>query len=223
MEPPSYALNDIARVVKRHTHDVRNALNGMELELALLDESIKDLSARAAIKRLRDAGGEIGRLMQGLSSKFGMDPPCLIPAVQVAERWSAWARHLTAEVSLDWTISLDRESLLVEPGLIRSLLEDLLDIAIRLHRKRPLKVLCHCENGRAIYEIQPKDDQPLSKAVVDAHQPYWAALCRLAIRSQGEISPATLAATASFPMLLSLPVHHAANESHEDARELPAK
>ena len=49
MESPSYSLSDISRVVKRHTHDVRNALNGMELELALLEENTNDLSARAAI------------------------------------------------------------------------------------------------------------------------------------------------------------------------------
>src|SRR4030095_3518036 len=155
--------------------------------------------------------------------KFGTDPPCLIPAVQVAERWGAWARHLDTEVPIEWNISLDRESLFVEPGLIRSLLEDLLDIATRLHRKRPLKVQCRFENGRAVYEIQAKDDQTLSNAVVDAHQPYWAALCRLADRCHGVIFPAAISAGGSFPMLLSLPVHHSASESLEASREMPVK
>jgi len=207
MEPPSYALSDIARVVKRHAHDVRNTLNGMELELALLDEGTKDLSARAAIKRLRDAGSEIGRLMQALSSKYGMDPPCLVPAVQVAERWSAGSRHLSGEISMDWNISLDRECLYVEPGLIRSLLDDILEVAVRLNRKRPIHIQCGADNGRAVYAIKATDGQPPSNAVIDAHQPYWTAMGHLAERCQGAIFPEILTSSGSFPMWLSLPVH----------------
>ena len=207
MEPPSYALSDIAQVVKRHTHDVRNALNGMELELALLDESTKDPAARAAIKRLRDAGSGIGRLMQAVSSKYGLEQPCVIPAVQVAERWSAGARHLGAEIPIEWSISLDRESLYAESGLIRSLLEDILDVAIRLNRKRPLRVHCHAREGRAVYEITAKDGHVPSNAVVEGQQPYWAALCRLAERCEGTLGPAKLTVGGSFPMMLSLPVH----------------
>jgi signal transduction histidine kinase len=209
MESPSYALSDIARVVKRHAHDVRNALNGMELELALLDEGTDDLSARAAIKRLRDAGAGIGRLIQALSSKYGLESSCPIPAVQLAERWSAGSRQYAVEIPIAWTISLDRESLYAEPGLIRSLLEDLLDMAIRLNRKKPLHVHCHSKEGRALYEISAPDGQPPNNAVIDAHQPYWIALTHLAERCQGVLSPAKLTAGSSFPMTLSFPVQPA--------------
>jgi len=202
---PTYALNEVARVIKRHTHDVRNALNGMELELALLDEAMTEPSARAAIKRLRQANGEIGRLVQALSCKFGTDPPCLIPAVQVAERWSAGARHI--DVAIEWNISLDRESLLAETGLLRSLLEDLLDVAIRLNRKRPLTVHCHAAEGRVVYEINAREGLAPGNAVIEAQQAYWAALCRLAERGPGSLFPAVLTATGSFPMRLSLPIH----------------
>ncbi len=181
----------------------------MELELALLDEGTDDLSARAAIKRLRDAGAGIGRLIQALSSKYGLESCCVIPAVQLAERWSASSRQYAMEIPIAWTISLDRENLFAEAGLIRSLLEDLLDMAIRLNRKKPLQVNCHSKEGRVLFEILAPEGQPPNNAVIDAHQPYWTALTHLAERCQGVLTPAKLTVGSSFPMMLSLPVQTA--------------
>ena len=66
---PLYPLCDVAVITKRHVHDVRNALNGMELELTLLEGTAKGSETRDAVNRLRQAVSETGRLIQRMASR----------------------------------------------------------------------------------------------------------------------------------------------------------
>lgn len=207
MEISSYPLNDIAVVIKRHTHDVRNALNGMELELTLLGEGATDPAAREAVKRLREAGAEISRLMQGLSSKYGTESPCVLPAIQIAERWNADARHVASDTPLQWNIQLDGEAVCVDAGLIRSLLKDALEMAVRISRRRPLQVSCRHDEGRVVFEIAAEGGQANAE-IIGSQQAYWTALRGLAEHGQILVRPEMLSARGSFPMQLSLPLQH---------------
>jgi hypothetical protein len=206
MEPHSYLSNDVAVVIKRHVHDVRNALNGMELELTLLSEGATDSAAREAVKRLRDAGGEIGRLMQGLSSKYGMESQCIISALQVAERWNLDARQVAFGAPVRWNIQLGGETVCVEAGLIRCLLKDALEMAARISGKRSLQVNCRCEDGRIYFEISA-DEGNTGVGIINSQQAYWTALGSLAKRGQILMRPEMLSPDGSFPMQLSLPLH----------------
>jgi len=209
MEPSSYPRSEIVAVIKRHTHDVRNALNGMELELTLLDESATDPAVRQAVRRLRQAGAEISRLMQGLSSKYAMDPPSLIPAVQLAERWNADARHVAHEVPLRWNVQLGGELVCVDAGLVRSLLKDTLEMAVRIGGQQGFQINCRCGSVRAVFEIASEGGETAT-GISEVQQAYWAALRGLAERAQVLIEPATLSPHGSFPMRLSFPLHHPA-------------
>src|SRR5689334_20844337 len=106
METVSYSLNDIALMIKRHCHDVRNVLNGMELELTLLDEASTGAATREAIDRFRNSNTEIGRLVQALSSAYSMEPPAVLPAIQIAELWNADSGHVAPGVDLQWSSRL---------------------------------------------------------------------------------------------------------------------
>jgi signal transduction histidine kinase len=206
MEPHSYLSNDVAVVIKRHVHDVRNALNGMELELTLLSEGAPESTAREAVKRLREAGGEIGRLMQGLSSKYGMESPCIITAVQIAEQWNLDARQVVFGAPVQWNIQLGSENVCVEAGLVRSLLKDALEMAARIGGRRSLQVNCRCEGGRICFEIST-NERNTGVGIIDSQQAYWTALGRLAKRGQILMRPEMLSPNGSFPIQLSLPLH----------------
>jgi hypothetical protein len=207
MELFSYVSNDIAVVIKRHTHDVRNALNGMELELTLLgDGAAADPAVRGAVKRLREAGAEIGRLMQGLSSKYGMESPTVLPAVQIAERWNADARHVASNTPLQWNIQLGAETVCVEAGLIRSLLKDALEVAVSISGRRSLEINCRCDGGHICFEIAVENVRA-SAGIIDSQQAYWTALGRLAERGQILMQPELLSLNGSFPIRFSLPLH----------------
>jgi len=201
----SYSLNDIALVVKRHTHDVRNALNGMELELTLLNDSATDPATREAVRRLREAGVEIGRLMQGLSAKYGTESPCVIPAVQIVEQWNLDARHVASGIPLQWNMQLGDQTVSVEVGLIRSLLKDALEMAVRISGGRSLQINCRCDGEHICFEIAAEDVRASARNI-DSQQAYWRALGGLAKRRRILMQPEMLSTDGSFPMQLSLPL-----------------
>lgn len=207
MEPFSYPSEDIAVVINRHTHDVRNALNGMEIELTLLGEgAATDPAMRDAVRRLRAAGAEMSRLMQGLSSKYAMQSPGVIPAIQIVERWQADSRHVASDAPLSWSMQLGDGTVWVEAGLIRTLLKDALEMAHRISGKRPLQINGRCEGGRIVFEIAGEDGGA-STGLIDSQQAYWAALRGLAERGQILMRPEILSPHDCFPMQLSMPLH----------------
>ena len=205
MEPITYSLNDIAVLIKRHSHDVRNVLNGMELELTLLEETNASPAARDAIERLRDAGTELGRLVRDLSAAYSLEPAASLPAIQIAELWQADAHRIASGTTLNWTMRLASENVSAEAGLLRCILKEMVTAAIRLAGKRPLQIDCRCEDGRVVFEITTSKGQA-GASVVEGQQSYWATLGRLAERNQITTEPRTLTADDSFPMRVSLPV-----------------
>jgi hypothetical protein len=192
-EFPTYSLGDVALV------------NGMELELTLLGQSATDPATSDAVRRLREAGAEIGRLMQGLSLKYGMEGSSAVLMIQLAERWNADARHFAAGAALEWNIRLADEMVRVEPGLVRSLLNDALGMAVRISSKRPLQINCRIEDGQGVFEIAAQDVH-VSAGTINSHLTYWAALGRLAERNHGSMRPSVLSLSGSFPMRLSFPL-----------------
>ncbi len=205
MEPIAYSLNDIAVLVKRQSHDVRNILNGMELEMTLLEENNPTPATREVIERLRDASEELNRLVQGLLAAYSLESPTSLPAIQVAELWQADARRTASGVAVNWTMRLGSESVSGEAGLLRCVLKEVLALAIRFAGKRSLQIDCRCEGGRVIFEITTSEGQA-DAGLVEAQQSFWTALGRLAERSQITIEPRTLTMDGSFPIRASLPV-----------------
>jgi hypothetical protein len=144
--------------------------------------------------------------MQGLSAKYGRESRCVIPAVQIAERWNADARHVASDTPLQWNVQLSDEAVCVEAGLIRSLLKDALEMAIRISSRRSLQITCRCDGGRICFEIAAEDVQA-GAGIVDSQQAYWTALAELAKRGQILMRPAILSPDGSFPIHVSLPIH----------------
>lgn len=205
MKPIAYSLDDIAVLVKRYSHEVRNVLNGMELELTLLEEGNANPTAREAIERLRDASVEMSRLMQSLSAAYSLESLTSLPAIQVAELWQADARRTASGAALTWNLRLGSEIVSGEAGLLRWVLKETLLLAIRLAGKRSIQIDCRCEEARLIFELTTSEGQS-NASIVEAQQSFWAALVRLAERSQITMQPRTLTLTGNFPMRLSLPV-----------------
>jgi hypothetical protein len=204
-KPVTYPLEDIALVIQRHTHDLRNTLNGMKLELTWLDENVTAPASRAAVKRLGEVIAEIGRRVQGLSSKYGIETPSSLLALQIVERWQADAFHLANHASFRWRVHLADETVCVEPGLIRSLLSDVLELAASLGGSRGLQINCQVAGGCVVFEIATQDGVGVS-GIADALSAYWAVLGRLAERNQGLLHPPILSSEHCFPMRLSLPL-----------------
>ena len=207
MDSSTFPSSDLAWLIKRHTHDVRNALNGMECELILLEENCTDAGTREAVNRLRQAGIEIGKLMQGLSAKIGMEPPGALAALQIAERWNIDARPIAAGVPLQWDIQLTDEIVRVDSGLIRSLLKEVLEMVIRSSSQRPLQITCRSEKAQVLFEISIPGESAFPPAL-RSQQAYWSALRWASGRGEIVLSPEIL--DAPFLIQFSLPLHRLA-------------
>ena len=200
----AYPLKDIAVLVKRHNHDVRNVLNGMQAELSLLEHSHQDPETRSAIQRLRQVSSEIEWLMRGLGYKFGQECPTAVPALQIAERWNVDSRHLTHAVAIEWSTTFTQELVEVEPGLIRTLLFELLEIATRLYGRKPLRLVARAEHGLALFEAFPREETS-HRAAMEEEQITWDALGKLAARNHAILQPGTLGLNA-IPIRLAVPL-----------------
>lgn len=203
-DPFLIPLEEIAAVVKAHAHDVRNSLNGMELEFTLLEENAGQPELKGAVKRLRAEVAHIDRMVRHFSAKYTPERAAPVSALNLAERWKADSARLYPAEALLWEIQMDESMLLVEVGLTRSLLHDLLAIASRNCRQQRLSVRCHREGGAAVFEVAvEKSAAPIRGDELQLI--VWNAMCRLSARNHGSLQPENLAG-AAFPLRLTLPV-----------------
>src|SRR5687767_3011033 len=79
----------VTAFVRQHTHDVRNHLNGIDLEAALLRELITDPEALEGVARLRQQVRDTAAGLRALSNRLA-DPvprPSAISATELFEIW----------------------------------------------------------------------------------------------------------------------------------------
>lgn len=201
-----YPLQDISLMVKTYSHDLRNILNGMDLDLTMLHEASSDANTREAIKRLQATTAEIGRQAQGLISKYGTETPFDIAVIQLAERWRLDAGLLENGPPLHWVVEPSDHLVYGEAGLIRNLLWEMLLISQRIAPRKPLHLTCRCEAERAIFQVAvPNARVELRRA--ELQDGYWRALGRLAQRGEGQLLPAVLGETQDLLLQLMLPAH----------------
>src|SRR5262245_34928284 len=110
----------VATFVRQHTHDVRNDLNSLDLEGALLAEMVTDEEAKESITRMRKQIRQAATKLKALSAKFGDPRPMTssILAQDLFEIWQEQSRSLERPLQLDWASKLSGQSLSVDAALI---------------------------------------------------------------------------------------------------------
>lgn len=190
--PAALSSDELASIVARHAHDLRNALNGMELELTLLLESSADATVRTAVQRLLEALGQTDRMVRLFSAKLLRESRSVVCATDMAEQWKLDASALLGAQNIAWDIGLHGALVFIEAATIRSVLVDLLAIAMRHHLLGPLRVTWQNRNERAVLEITPDGPASPASACDERQQLFWSALQRLVARDDGRLEPDTL-------------------------------
>ena len=140
-------------LVKRHLHDLRNSVNGIELELALLAETT-DLRRRSiAIDRIRREMKTVQAGLRSFAAKFFVEPRMPIPIADVAEQWMADARALHPEAAIQWEVHPGGRRILTEPELLRGILGDMLRLAIQQSSGSALECRCAADRLEAIFSV----------------------------------------------------------------------
>ena len=124
----------VERFVGQLTHDVRNGLNALELQLTLLGEVCESAEVLAEVKALRGTLLDVTRQLQSIKSLTGPVSPHLLsyPAADFFEdlRDRFGRLHPEAGDQVAWSIAVAANALEIDPELSLSALLELLANAL---------------------------------------------------------------------------------------------
>ena len=126
----------VTAFVRQHTHDVRNHLNGIDLEAALLRELITDPEALEGVARLRQQVRDTAAELRVLSNRLA-DPVPRPTAISAAELFEIWQEQCAtvrdAPCAIHWQSDLDGQQLQLDAGLVTGALLELVQNAFHFH------------------------------------------------------------------------------------------
>ncbi len=143
----------MAAFIRQHTHDVRNHLNGMDLEAALLAELVSDPEAAESVSRVRGQIRNLAASLRALSTRLAEPQPQRGP-IAAAELFSIWqeqAAPLGLEIA--WSTELGSEQVNVDATAIAGVLHELL-VNAKVFRSFRLMALARASREDADFELR---------------------------------------------------------------------
>ena len=120
---PNISWAAVAKFLRQLNHDLRNHLNGIELQIAFLREIAPNDEVKEELKRLREMTGEIGGQMQKLSTALKQPQPQLMSyaAKEFVEDLRAKLTLEQPELAgaIEWQESLGAEVIEIDPALLQ--------------------------------------------------------------------------------------------------------
>jgi K+-sensing histidine kinase KdpD len=127
---PKISWRKVVKFIGQLNHDVRNHLNAIELQSALLGEIVEQPEAKSEVRRLRELTGEMSAHLQRLSSSLAKIQPSTMPyqAREFVEDLRAKLASNRPEQSADveWNISLGEEMIEIDLQLLQEAFEELI-------------------------------------------------------------------------------------------------
>lgn len=152
---PELTWAAVAGFVRQHTHDVRNHLNSLDLEAALLSDLVGEDEARESVVRLRRQIREAAASLRALSAKFSDAPPgdVLMAATDIFEIWKE--QHASGDFpEVQWENRLGSETVSVDPDAIAAIFRELLQNAKQFGSTPPLMARAEVLQGDAVYTLE---------------------------------------------------------------------
>ncbi len=146
---PQVSWPDLTKFVGQLNHDLRNHLNALELQSALLSELVTDPETKGEVKRLREMSGEMSKHLQRLSATLNrIQPrPMRYLASEFVEdvRAKLGMEKPEEATAVEWKTSLGEEAFEVDPHLIQEAVLELFANAFAHERA----------GGSIIFESRP--------------------------------------------------------------------
>jgi len=158
---PDISWPRLAGFVRQHTHDMRNHLNGLDLEAALLTELVEDAEAKQSVNRLRQQIRDVSMELRALSSKFA--PPsadkCKMDAKDVFLIWQDQASANKPQPSMDWREPTGSARICADLDALARSFRELLVNAVAFGTGEKLRAEVELQNGRVSFRlIEPKNE-----------------------------------------------------------------
>lgn len=109
-------------LIRRHAHDVRNGLNGWEIETSLLEVIHPDGRTQDCIRRMRNQGAVIELALRFLLNRFTEPQREAFPAVDVFNLWKSRSTRLANFEAVTWVSEADDALVTVDAGMVADLL-----------------------------------------------------------------------------------------------------
>jgi signal transduction histidine kinase len=156
---PDVSWSRVATFVRQHTHDLRNDLNGLDLEAALLADIVADPEGTESIARMRAEIRKVAANLRTLSAKFAEMRPTLmrLPAEELFLIWQDQAAEISPHAEVDWGKSLPTGEINIDPTGVASALREILANAHAFGTGAKLRVTADSVDGHLVLQLhEPK-------------------------------------------------------------------
>jgi signal transduction histidine kinase len=157
---PAISWPRFAAFVRQHTHDIRNHLNGLDLEAALLSELINgDTEVKASVGRLRQQIRDISTELRALSGKFAQPSAamCEVAVRDLFQIWKDQASVLEPPPQVEWRDSSGTARVSVDLEALARTFRELFANAVAFGTGDKLRAAVDVEKGRVAFKlVEPK-------------------------------------------------------------------
>jgi signal transduction histidine kinase len=163
---PTVPWPRLATFVRQHTHDVRNHLNSLDLEAALLSELVQSGEARASVDRLRRQIREFAAEMRTLSAKFSEpgSAKSIVPANVLFLIWKDQAASLNPPPQVKWSEDVGQVRVSVDAEGLARTFRELFVNAISFGSGTPLRAEAKAEDGQVVFSLSEPKSEPVDPA-----------------------------------------------------------
>jgi len=125
---PDIPWDRIAAFVRQFTHEVRNGLNSLDLEISLLRELSDDPETQACTQRSREGVRKLADQLRSLSAFFQNPQPmkARIAARELLEIWREQQAALSKPLKVGWMDELDGAEVHVDAAMMATVFRELL-------------------------------------------------------------------------------------------------
>ncbi len=163
---PDLSWSHLAQFIRQHTHDVRNGLNGLDLEAALLAELVPVGEAAEVVARIRAQIRRLAADMRALVAKFA-DPKPTLALYAARELFLIWQDQLAAldpAPTVQWSGALGAEQVNVDATALANVFRELLANAQDFGTGAPLLGSARMEDRQVVFELREPKGAPVETA-----------------------------------------------------------
>ena len=163
---PEISWPRLSAFFRQHTHDVRNALNSLDLETALLQEIATDEEGRASTARVRQQLRALAEKLRALSALFQEPQPYRAPlaARELFLIWREQHESLPEPPAVEWIEELADEKVNVDAGMMATVFRELLTNARAFRDGEPATASARREGEEVVFELCEPKSKPVDTA-----------------------------------------------------------
>lgn len=164
MSDSSISPTRVAAFIRQYTHDVRNTINCMDLEMELMQDTVTEPEAVISMNRIRDQLRSMELQMRALSAAFHelRPTPDVIHARVLLQIWREKYAEQSGMVQIQWSDTLGDEQVEVDVEMVAAAFGELLNNA-NTHAEAgastaPLRAHAAVRDGLVIFQLrEPKN------------------------------------------------------------------